>query len=79
VFTNPKEILDDLTNEGLTKRRWFSMQRIVGNAEVSPESATVEVTFVDKQASQAYLTKFGLKKSNGKWRIYSFKTFQQPQ
>jgi hypothetical protein len=79
VFTNPKDILDDLTNEGLTKRRWFSMQRIVGNAEVSPESATVEVTFVDKQASQAYLTKFGLKKSNGKWRIYSFRTFQQPQ
>jgi hypothetical protein len=77
VFTNPKDIIDDLTNEGLTKRRWFSMQRIVGNAEVSPETATVEVTFVDKQASQGYLTKFGLRKTNDKWRIFSFKTFVQ--
>jgi hypothetical protein len=77
VFTNPKDILDDLTNEGLTKRRWFSMQRIVGNADVTPETATVEVTFVDKQASQGYLTKFGLRKTNGKWRIFSFKTFAQ--
>ncbi|MFZ1685568.1 MAG: hypothetical protein WAU88_15735 [Candidatus Zixiibacteriota bacterium] len=76
VFTNPKDILDDLTNEGLTKRRWFSMQRIIGNSSVDAETATVEVTFVDKQISKGYLTKFGLHKTNGKWRIYSFKTFE---
>ena len=42
------------------------------------ETATVEVTFVDKVNSKAYLTKFGLHKVNGKWRIYSFKTENQP-
>jgi len=74
VFTNPKDILDDLTNDGKTKQRWFSYQRIVNQAEIMGDNATVEVTFVDKGASKGYLTKFGLHKVNDKWRIYSFKT-----
>lgn len=77
VFTSPKEILDDLTDDGKTKKRWFSYQRIVNQAEVTGDHATVEVTFVDKAASKGYMTKFGLEKENGKWRIYSFNTFQQ--
>ncbi|PWB68408.1 hypothetical protein C3F09_11685 [candidate division GN15 bacterium] len=76
VFTNPQEILNDLTNDGLTKTRWFSMQRIINNASVIGETATVEVTFVDKQNSIGYRTNFGLRKLNGQWRIYSFKTLQ---
>lgn len=77
VFTSPQQILDDLTHEGLTKTRWFSMQRIINKAKVMGETATVEVTFNDKQKSKAYLTKFGLHKVNGKWKIYSFRTNQQ--
>ncbi|HUV31886.1 MAG TPA: hypothetical protein VMY05_12470 [Acidobacteriota bacterium] len=76
VFTNPQQILDDLTNDGETKRRWFSLQRIVNTAEVIGESATVEVTFVDKDSSRGYRTKFGLTRTNGKWRIYSFNTMR---
>lgn len=76
LFTNPRDILLDLTGDGLTKKRWFSYQRIVNKAEIMGESATVEVTFVDKEASKGYMTKFGLHKMNEKWRIYSFKTFQ---
>lgn len=78
VFTNPLEIIKDLTGEGLTKKRWFSMQRIIGETRVMGESATVEVTFVNKETSNAYLTKFGLHIKNDKWKIYSFKTFQEP-
>jgi len=74
VLTNPEQILDDLTGEGLTKRRWFSLQRIINKVEVMGETATVEVTFVDKQQSKGYRTKFGLHVVNGKWKIYSFKT-----
>jgi len=77
VFTNPQDILNDLTNDGLTKTRWFTMQRIINDAFVEPETATVEVTFVDKEHSKGYRTNFGLHKVNGKWRIYSFKTFQE--
>lgn len=78
VFTNPEQLLDDLTSEGVTKKRWFSLQRIIGDTEISGESATVEVTFVDKEKSRGYLTKFGLHVVNGRWRIYSFRTFQEP-
>lgn len=78
VIHNPEEILSDLTGDGRTKRAWFRMQRIIGAAELTSEStATVEVTFVDKQASRAYLTRFGLHLVNGKWRIYSFKTVSE--
>lgn len=74
VFTNPQDLLDDMTEDGLTKQRWFSYQRIINKAEVMGETATVEVTFVDKENSQGYRTKFGVHLKQGKWRIYSFKT-----
>ncbi len=76
VFTNPQQILEDLTNDGQTKQRWFSLQRIVNRAEIMGETATVEVTFVDKAASKGYRTRFGLRKTNGNWKIYSFRTVQ---
>ncbi len=77
TFVSPQEILDDLTGDGKTKKRWFSLQRIVNEAEIMGETATVEVTFVDKDASHGYRTKFGLHKKEGKWRIYSFKTINE--
>ncbi len=72
-FTSPVEILEDLTNNGLTKLRWFSMQRIVNRSEINGDMATVEVTFADKNSDKNYLTKFGLHMIEGKWKIYSFK------
>jgi hypothetical protein len=78
VFTSPKQILDDLTDNGATKQRWFSFQRIVNTSQINGDHATVEVTFVDKATSKAYMTKFGLLKTNGKWRIYSFNTETTP-
>jgi len=73
VFTNPKQILDDLTDDGFTKTRWFELQRIVNQVEIDGETAKVEVTFVDKKASQGFQTKFGLHMVNGKWKIYTFR------
>lgn len=77
LFTSPQQILEDLTNEGKTKTRWFSFQRIIANTEVSGESATVEVTFVDKAGSKGYMTRFGVHIVNGRWKVYSFKTIQE--
>lgn len=76
-FFSPQEILDDLTDDGLTKKRWFSYQRIINDVEIMGETATVEVTFNDKKNSKAYLTKFGVHQVNGKWKIYSFKVFTE--
>lgn len=73
VFTNPEDLLDDLTDDGVTKKRWFSLQRIVNTTEMLGEDiANVEVTFVDKNSSQGYMTKFGVHIVNGKWKIFSF-------
>ena len=77
VFTSPQQILEDLTEDGLTKTRWFSYQRIINKAEVLGETATVEVTFVDKENSKGYLAKFGLHMVNGKWKIYTFNTIKE--
>lgn len=75
VFTSPEQVLEDLTGEGLTKRTWFSLQRIISRVHIEGEdAASVDVTFVDKEKSQGYMTRFGLHKVNGKWKIYSFKT-----
>ncbi len=76
-FSNPQEILDDLTGEGQTKKTWFSLQRIINKTDIQGDVATVEVTFVDKEQSQGYMTKFGLHKKSGKWRIYSFKVMNE--
>ncbi len=74
LFSSPQDILDDLTNEGRTKKRWFAMQRIINKSEIMGTSSTVEVTFVDKSKSKGYLTKFGLHKVSEVWKIYSFQT-----
>ncbi len=74
VFYSPDEILDDLTGEGETRKRWFSLQRIVGAADIKGDTAFVEISFVDKAKSIQYFNKFGLRKINGRWKIYSFRT-----
>jgi len=74
VFHNPEDILDDLTGDGLTKNRWFGMQRVMGKTEVVGDSAFVEVSFIDKKTNIQYYNKFGLHKVNDRWKIYSFRT-----
>lgn len=74
MFYNPEDILDDLTDEGLTKTRWFAMQRVMGQSEIKGDTAFVEVSFIDKQTNVQYYNKFGLHKKDGRWKIYSFRT-----
>ncbi|MCX6827440.1 MAG: hypothetical protein NTV06_09310 [candidate division Zixibacteria bacterium] len=74
IFYAPEDILRDLTGDGLTKQRWFAMQRIVGNTDVAGDTAFVEVSFIDKSTNTQYYNKFGLRKLHGRWKIYSFKT-----
>jgi hypothetical protein len=71
-FTNPQEILDDLLQGGLTNQRWLAMQRIVGSGSQLNDSALVEVSFINKATSTQYYNKFGLRKVNGVWKVYSF-------
>lgn len=77
VLHSPEEILYDLTGDGRTKEAWFALQRIIGKSRITGErTATVTVTFVDKEASRGYMSRFGLHLVGDHWKIYSFKTIQ---
>lgn len=71
-FYDPEQILDDLLEGGLTFTRWHLMQRVVGSATQQNDSALVEVSFINKETSTQYYNKFGLRKVNDVWKIYSF-------
>jgi len=77
VFHSPEDILDDLLKGGLTNQRWLAMQRVVGSAEQTNDSALVEVSFINKATSVQYYNKFGLRKVNDVWKVYSFSVTDQ--
>jgi len=79
VFTSPQEIFADLTDSGLTKQTWFKYQRIVGDEEISGDTAYVDVSFVDKETGKQTFNKFGVRKIGQVWRIFSFRTLVAPQ
>lgn len=75
MLFSPEDVLYDLTGDGRTKEAWFSLQRIIGKTEITgEETATVTVTFVDKEASRGYMSRFGLHLVGDHWKIYSFRT-----
>jgi hypothetical protein len=72
VFYDPEQILDDLVKGGLTNTRWGGLQRIVGDAQQGTDTALVDVSFINQGTGTQYLTKFGLRKVGGNWKIFSF-------
>lgn len=73
-FQTPDDILDDLSEDGLTYERWMAMQRIVANDSITPggDTAFVEVSFISKETNKQYYNKWGLCKKNKIWKIFSF-------
>jgi len=79
IFTTPLEIFADLTDSGLTKQTWFKYQRVVGDEEITGDTAYVDVSFVDKETGKQIFNRFGLRKVGQRWRIFSFRTLVAPQ
>lgn len=73
VMKYPTDILKDLTDEGMTKKVWFDMRRIVGDEVVEGDSAYVEVSFLNTTTGTQYYNRFGVHRIAGRWRIYSFR------
>jgi hypothetical protein len=71
-FKDFNALLDDLVEGGLTYERWSPLQKVVGAATESTDSALVEVSFINKNSETQYYNKFGLRKINDRWKIYSF-------
>jgi hypothetical protein len=71
-FVNPEAVLDDLTKGGLTHTRWSAMQKVVGEAAQSGDTAYIEVSFLDNSTGTQYYNHFGLRRVGDIWRIFSF-------
>jgi hypothetical protein len=68
-----QNILKDLSGEGITRMTWKNSLLVVGKSEVVGDSATVEVTYINKLSGTKNYTKMGLHFIGGKWKIYNFK------
>lgn len=79
VFTNPKDLLADLMKGGLTHERWMAMQRIVGDASLSGDTALVEVSFISQKTNTQYYNKWGLRKIDDMWKIFSFGVLEKEE
>ncbi|MCI0531105.1 MAG: hypothetical protein L0Y74_04040 [candidate division Zixibacteria bacterium] len=70
-------LLADLMPGGILNERWLKYQIIVSEVTVKGDSALVEISFVDPDASVQYYNKIGLYLTEEKlWKIYSFRTLK---
>ncbi|MCP4567605.1 MAG: hypothetical protein GY841_08505 [FCB group bacterium] len=79
VFMDIEAVLDDLTEGGLTNDRWMSMQRVVGSAERTGDTAYVEVSFISQETGKQYYNKWGLSRINERWKIFNFHCMQEKE
>ena len=68
-----QELLDDLTGNGATRTSWNNSLVVIGKSEVVGDSATVEVTYIDKTNGIKDYTRMGLYFKDGKWKVYDLK------
>jgi hypothetical protein len=68
-----QELLDDLTGNGATRVSWNNSLMVIGKSEVIGDSATVEVTYIDKTNGIKDYTSMGLYFKEGKWKVYDLK------
>lgn len=68
-----QELLDDLTGNGATRISWNNSLVVIGKSEIAGDSATFEVTYIDKTNGIKDYTRMGLYFENGKWKVYDLK------
>ncbi|MFH1892375.1 MAG: hypothetical protein ABIK83_06790 [Candidatus Zixiibacteriota bacterium] len=73
-----KVLLISLLQEGGSVReKWLKNQIIVGSVATLGDTATVEVSFIDKESVpvKQYYNKMGVHRIDGQWKIFSFRLF----
>ncbi len=68
-----QNVLKDFSGEGITRMTWKNSLLVVGKSEVAGDSATVEVTYINKTSGTKDYTKIGLHLIDGKWKIFKLK------
>ncbi len=61
-----------LSEDGFLRNRWTKMQIVIGETNVFGDSATVEVSFIDRVTRVQFYNEMALVLQDGQWRIVSF-------
>jgi hypothetical protein len=74
---NRRNLAGLLLKGGDIRERWIKNQIILGNVELLRDTASVEVSFIDKNAVpvKQYYNKMGVHVVDGRWKIFSFRLF----
>jgi hypothetical protein len=62
---------------GRVRAMWVKNQIVVGNMNVSGDTAIIEVSFIDREAApvKQYYNKMGVHRIEGHWKLFAFKLF----
>ncbi len=75
LWTEPEQqMLRELSQGGLTHKRWLANQIVLGRANSNGDTAWVEVSFIDRLTRVQYYNKMRLDYRGDLWVITSFKT-----
>ncbi len=70
----PGRLVTSLTGDGKLRDRWLKTQIVIGDTEEFGDSATVEVSFIDRTTRVQFYNKMALVFNGNTWMIVSFKT-----
>jgi hypothetical protein len=76
ISQNIRQFSDLFEPGGKLRKFWTSKQIVIGNSEISGDTALVEVSFIDRQTRTQFLNKWGLLKTDEGWRIFAFKMIE---
>lgn len=74
---NKVALVSLLQEGGSVREKWLMNQIIVGSVATLGDTATVEVSFIDKESVpvKQYYNKMGVHRVDEQWKIFSFRLF----
>jgi hypothetical protein len=74
---NRQKLLSQFIGDGKIRERWLRNQIVIGAVDILGDTATVEVSFIDRSTVpvKQYYNKIGLHLADGDWKVFAFKLF----
>ncbi len=74
---NKQGLVSSLQKDGDVRARWIKNQIILGDVEILGDTATVEVSFIDKTVVpvKQFYNKMGVHLVDGRWKVFSLRLF----
>jgi len=69
-----ERLFASLTGNGDLRQRWTKMQVVINKTDLFGDSASVEVSFIDRKSGMHFYNKMGLTRKGDRWVIVAFRT-----